>query len=58
MEAVVKVKAKVTGERTIPMPDGNGFWGLTFQKGETLSIPEQAFHPELFVSLEKPKRVE
>ncbi len=48
----MRVRAKITGERQIATPDG--FWGVTFRKGETLTIPEQAFHPELFTNLEKP----
>lgn len=54
----MRVKAKVSGERQIPMPDGSGFWGIRFKKGESLTIPAEAFHPELFLSLEKPRKVE
>jgi hypothetical protein len=53
----MRVKAKLSGERMIPLPDG-GFWGIAFRRGEILDIPEQAYHPELFMPLQKPKVVE
>ncbi len=53
----MRVKAKVTGERQIPTAEG-GVWGVRFRKGEVLTIPEAAFHPEVFQSLERPRPVE
>lgn len=52
----MKVKAKVSGERQISLPEG-GVWGVVFTKGETLHLPAQAFHPDLFLSCEKPKAI-
>jgi hypothetical protein len=53
----MRVKAKIAGERTVPTA-GGGFWGVRFRKGEILTIPEAAFHPEVFQSLEPKKKDE
>jgi hypothetical protein len=52
----MRVRAKITSEIQHPLPQG-GFWGVRFKAGEKLTIPEQYFKPEIFISLE-PKKAE
>lgn len=51
----MKVKAKVDGEISHHQKNGS-VWGVRFQAGDKLTIPEKYFNPRLFVILEPKKR--